>query len=220
MTRPPDATRLRMRIPGLALALAALLAACAGGSGSSGFGAAARAENAAIESALATLGCTTVTGADGLTVCAADGVGAAPIGTPGPTPGPGSQNATVDTNIDATRDIACVAIPASDQCTIRMSFATNGFPAGTAFRVAVRERDPDGHWRLAAAPDENGTPNAPSFDVDVVLDGPAVDAGGAAVQMAVLVFLLPPGPLPVEVDTLGATGADFAFVTSPVTPSP
>ncbi len=217
MTRRLDATYARLQGAGLAVALALLVAACAGGSGSSGFGAAQQVENEAIDAAVASRGCTAVA-EYGLTVCAADGTGAAPLGTPGPTPGPGI--ATVDTNLDGSGDIACAALPTAGQCVVRMMFAPLGFPTDASFRVAVRERDPDGRWRLAPEPDENGAPDSPSFDVGVVIDAAPVEASGGAVQMAVLVFLAPPGPLPETVRTLAETGADFAFVTTPLRTAP
>ncbi len=219
MTRRLDATYARLQGAGLAVALALFVAACAGGSGSSGFLTAQQAENAAIDTAIASGGCDTV-GSGGLTVCAADGSGAAPVFTPGPEPTPGMGNATVDTNLSADGDLVCALIPATDQCVVRVVFAPLGFPADASFRVAVRDRAPDGRWRLTAEPDENGTPDDPSFDVEVVIDGTPIDASDGAIQLAVLVFLTPPASLPELITTLGETGADFAFVTTPLTPTP
>jgi len=218
MTRRLDATYARLQCAGLALALALLVAACAGGSGSSGFGAAQQLENEAIDDAVASRGCRAVSD-DGLTICAADGADNGPGATPRPTPGMEGAG-SVDTNLDGSGDITCALVPAAGRCIVRMMFAPLGFPSDADFRVAVRDRDPDGPWRLAAPPDANGTPNNPSFDVEVVIDGAGVEASGTVIQMAVLVFLAPPGPLPEVVATLGATGADFAFVTTPLAPAP
>ena len=218
MTRRFDATYARLQGAGLALALALLVAACAGGSGSSGFGSAVQVENEAIDAAVASRGCTAVA-EYGLTVCAADGAGNGPGATPLPTPGM-EGTGSVDTNLDGSGDVSCALLPAAGGCVVRVMFAPLGFPSDAEFRVAVRDREPDGRWRLAAPPDANGTSDNPSFDVEVVVDGAAVEASGPVIQMAVLVFLTPPGPLPELVTTLAATGADFAFVTTPLTPTP
>jgi len=70
--------------------------------------------------------------------------------------------------------------------------------------VAVRARDPDGPWIISPAPG-NSAPLT-------------VDPAGPDYQIAVLVFLEAPDFVPAEVDLLADSGADFAFVTLPLSP--
>lgn len=193
------------RLTAWALALGLAAAACAGGSGSSGFE--LRRENHAIDTVLDDGGCVDL---DGFVICAADGEGFQSTPTPD-----GLDN--VATNLDPGNQTPCgPAVPESGT-DLMLCFNPSGFSSATVFRVALRSVDPNGPWHLLPAPMENGNPSDPNFAVDIPL--PPADAAGEGVQIAVLVFFTDPGPLQEQVDTLGATGADFAFVSAelPVT---
>ena len=209
----------------IAALCAAVLAGC-GGSGSSGFDGVA-AENTAIDHALETNGCVTERG---LTICASGEVTptqptpepsptatemlnttATPTGTPvfgTPTPSP-SPTATrpasqpgVDVQPDATDIANCIAAADSQECTLRVVFVPIAAPIDAAYRAAVRQRQPDGPWRIQPV-----TGN----EVEIVI-GPGV----AVVQTAILLYEREPGLVPTEVAVLSDSGADFAFVTAPV----
>jgi hypothetical protein len=214
----------------IAALCAALLAAC-GGSGSSGFDGVAS-ENTAIDQALDSNGCVTERG---LTICASGDVAIPPTpppsptgtpisqstGTPTPTGTPGraspspspTRTATrppsqpgVDIQPDATDVANCAATADSQSCSLRVVFVPISAPVDAAYRAAVRQRDPDGPWRILPV-----TGN----QVDIVI-GPEV----AVVQTAILLYERDPGPVPAEVEVLSATGADFAFVAAPLVVRP
>ncbi len=188
--------RRYLRFPWLLVGLA--LAACAGGSGSSGFD-----ENAAIQQALDTQSCVRRLGLD---ICPTD---QPPAATPQPR---------VDTGgIDHSGSIACLPSPGSATCAFTLPFAPQGFPTNAVFRVAVRT-DTSGLWTIGGELPPEGTPAAPTFDAPVSLAAPPGAAGnGVAVQLAVLVFLDPAAAVSGDFDQLAATHADDAFVTSELT---
>jgi len=235
-------TSARVRGRGWAALLAALccvaLAAC-GGSGSSGFDAIA-AENAAIDRALSDDGCE-IEG--GLTICAAQGIPTPPTAPPSasptlspaapatptrtpealpsasatrtapgltrtPTPSP-TPTATlvpaqpgVDIDVDAGDITSCAQVDPSQPCVLRLTFAPIDAPPDAVYRAAARTRDPDSAWAVL-----------PVSGNDAVIPVPA-DA--SVMQVAVLLFLAPPGFVADEVMLLADSGADFAFVTAPL----
>jgi hypothetical protein len=182
-------------LPGL------LLAACAGGSGSSGFDIVSGSENAAIQRALAEHRCIT---RQGLTICPANET---PL--PTSTPQPGVDTGTLDPN-----GTTCVEAP-SNTCSFALPFAPQGLPVSAIFRAAVRE-DAGGRWRIGEALPSSGTPSAPTFDAPVTVAAPPTGQGTATVQIAILAFLAPAASVPDTVDQLADSGADFAFVTPEV----
>lgn len=212
-----DATTAARRWLWIALGALALLGC--GGSGSSGFDATA-AENAAIDQALESAGCVSERG---LTICASGSVvetpatpAASPTAfpdatgtpasfspTPTPTGTPPASEPAVDIQPDATDVANCAAGADSQSCALRLVFVPIAAPAGAAYRAAVRPRDPDGRWRILAVSGNT---------VEIVV-GPDV----AVVQTAILLYEREPGPVPDEVERLADSGADFAFVTAPLT---
>lgn len=180
--------------------LALVLAAC-GGSGSSGFD--ITSENAAIERALETQECVVF---EGLMVCPADAV----------APADGPEH--VDTSFDHAGSVSCGQRSPGGPCNFMLRFAPVGFPPGTIFRVAARRTEPEGPWEIGTeAPNANPFGD-PSFDGEVDLDVPSgAPSAEVSVQFAVLAFIEPPASLPTEVDHLLDSGAEYAFVTGPVT---
>jgi len=214
----------------VALVWAVVVVGCAGGSGSSGFDAALKKENAAIERALDAQTCEEI---DGLTICASGGqpspvpsgtptipepqLTATPRGTTTPTPielrsptpsptfTPAAPSAPgVDTNLGPRDSIECQQSDAEAPCLFVFTFQPMNVPPEASYAVAVRTRDPDSPWTITQAP-ANSAPIT-------------VDPGGPDYQIAVLVYLEAPGFIPAEVDLLGDSGADFAFVTPVLSP--
>ena len=196
-----------------------VLVGCAGGSGSSGFDIAA-AENRAIATALADATCVVERG---LTICAsgsgeASGTPTATppttapgatatvtppgqVASPTPTATAGPSQPEVDVALDPADVAACASADSANPCSVRLVFVPMAVPAGSAYRAAVRQRDPDGPWRIMTV-----TAN------EVVID---VEPDVMTLQSAILVYPSDPGPVPVEVAVLSDSGADFAFVTPP-----
>jgi hypothetical protein len=112
--------------------------------------------------------------------------------------------------VDAASAVPCAAVDATT-CRFTLSFLAQGFPLGTQFRVAARSVDPTGAWSI-------GAPALPSAALPA--DGFAAPASvprqAAQVQLVVLVYLQPPDFVPDQVELLGESGADLAFVASPV----
>ena len=71
-------------------------------------------------------------------------------------------------------------------------------------------------------PDVSGAPEAPIFVSPIKVNNDAQPGAGDAdgLQLVVLVFLDGAPDLPDTVERLSDTGADFAFVTNPLTVSP
>jgi len=182
---------------------AAALAAC-GGSGSSGFDITPAAENLTIEQALAQRECIAETHT--LAICPAD---AGALSTPG-APGSADQ-VEVDVPLGEANSLSCASANGGAVCTVPLSFTTMGFPPGASFRVATRQVNPDGVWTIAAPPVPSG--DAAEAELTTSLDLPV---GAGAVQLAILVFV-DSGHIPgSSIATLAQSGADFAFVTPPV----
>jgi hypothetical protein len=213
------------------LLLGALLAGCAGGRGSSGFD--INAENAAIVTALATRQCVEV---DGLMICpanesAATPPAASPTPTASPTPlGPTPASPTparatptptatassprVDITVSSAGPIACLQEP-NGACRFSFAFTPSGFPPTANFRVAARDAVSNGPWQIGAVPIASDDSEAPSLVASLVV---ASVQGGPPrmIEFAVLIFPVFSQFLPLEVQTLSETGADFAFVTPPL----
>jgi hypothetical protein len=216
--RPADPARWLVLLGGLLL-----LGGCLGGSGSSGFDIVA-AENAAIDDALDGGTCVVERG---LTICASGAAGTpgSPAATPIPTSTPPtdvpvgtatpsvqpSQTPTatsaparpaVDIALDPADVAVCASADAAEPCTVRLLFVPMAAPSDTAYRAAVRTREPEGPWRIMPV-----TGN--QFEV-------AVAPGVVTLQTAILLYYGgDPGPVPAEVGVLSESGADFAFVTPP-----
>ncbi len=186
----------RMRL--IFVVLLASLSGCAGGSGSSGFDI-GFAEDAAIAEALLTQRCNAVGGKSALTVCPAN------TGMPADIPG------VVEVAFDPDHGAACdPSIP--DRCAFEIPFLAAGLPAATSFRVATRTLDPPGRWHISdrVAVSATGTPLS---DPLVALDAPRPESQAARrIQIAVLAFRQVGHDVPVEVNHLSDTGADYAFV--------
>jgi len=223
---------------GLLLA-GATLSACAGGRGSSGFDISG--ENATIGRVIHTQQCAgheglTICPADQMQT---PGVTATPTPTATATPSttpytPTSATATptmsmsptvaftptptltpklaprIDTGLGDEAPITCVQMAPGGPCTALFTFSTEGFPVNASFRVAVRAIAPLGLWQLAPAPLPSNAAADGTYETSVVLAGPQPPA---QVQFTVLVFLDLPPSLPEEFNQLGATGAEYAFVT-------
>jgi hypothetical protein len=168
--------------------LAGLLAACAGGSGSSGFDVSPSAEDGAIDQALAEQRC--VQG-DGVSICPADASVPAQATPPaGPSPSPSPAVPVVDVGLERDVPLSCTTAVGGG-CTMSVPFAPQGFPETATYRVAVRALEPKGAWVIGGVPVEHGLPGAPNFDGATGLD--RVPADGPAqqvpVQVAILVYL-------------------------------
>jgi hypothetical protein len=215
------------------LAALCLLWGCAGG-GSSGFDVVA-AENDTIDRVLDTSNCETERG---LTICASSTaaptaggptITATPVpmstGTPTGSPAAATQTTTpargtptatpsrtatappaapgVDIGLDPADVANCEVASDAQSCTLTVFFMPTSVPAGAAYRGAVRQRQPDSPWQIVPVTGHQFTIEIP----------PNV----ALLQTAVLVYERDPGPVPTEVPVLSDSGADFAFVTPPVT---
>jgi hypothetical protein len=182
------------------------LAACTGGSGSSGFDIFPT-ENAAIEQALDERRCVE---REGLAICPAD---AEPVGVPS-TPGiPGLQ---IDFVVE-TAMLRCSLDALRANCSSALAFVASGFPPDTRFRLALRRFDADAEWTVGPELSPGGEPATPLFDAPVNLETDPRSATGISAQAAVLVFLEPREPIPGLVRELAETAADYAFVTGEIT---
>jgi hypothetical protein len=135
--------------------------------------------------------------------------------TPTPTPTPTMSapvGMRIDTSISPDRGVDCVLDGGS--CSFELDFAPQGFPPDTGFQVAARLRDPDGEWLIFAVQDVSIHPTMPVFRAVVTLPLEGRGEEDLVAQVAVLVFATPPVSGSPAVDNLGASGANFAFVTS------
>ena len=133
---------------------------------------------------------------------------ASPTATPPVKP---ARTPRVDTGINDGA-VSCAPLAAAGGCILVLPFAPDGFPAATVFRVAVRTVDPLSPWTIGSDLMPSGSPSAPVFDAPVAVAAPP--RAPERVQLAVLAFLKPPASVPTTVDTLGDSGADYAFVTA------
>jgi hypothetical protein len=184
------------------LLLGIWLSSCAGGSGSSGFDIQFT-ESAAIQEALITQRCVLVTGTQ-LIICPSD--------VTNPAGGLGS----IETGVDRSTALPCTPTEA-DQCGFLLPFMSEGLPATARYRVATRVAQGDGEWRVTSVSSASPAPGAPSFDVPVSLERPSdAPSSSTSVQVAILVYLREPMPLPDTIPNLVASGADFAYVAGSI----
>lgn len=232
--RQAPAVRRHVLRHGVALLLAALLAAC-GGSGSSGFDGIA-AENAAIDRALSEDACT-VEG--GLTICPSGGVPPPPTVGPSATPTPSGSPAPI-----MTATITPLATPTTTRApgspTPTFTRTPTAVPAAPAVAIEIDGADasdcamtdlsqpcllPVQFLAANLPPDATLAAAARQRDPDgewlllPVVAGMTVvpvPAGATTVQVASLLYLAPPGELPAVVRLLADSGADTAFVAAPI----
>jgi len=195
-----------MRLLG-AILCACALAACAGGSGSSGFDVSPAAENETIDFVLTQGQCQS---SGELTICPANETG---FDLPGQMPTPGFEDTEVSANLDPSEVERC-GLTDELSCRLAVTVTAHGLPAGGTYQLAARGLEPLGSWEIADAgmmPVGEGTV---IFDATI-----EVPSESAAFQVAVLVFFDASGTALGEISTLAETGASFAFVTDP-TPIP
>jgi hypothetical protein len=196
--------------------LATVVVGCAdGGRGSSGFD---LSEALLIQRVVSTQQCES---RDALTFCPADQampatptpVGATPTPPANPTPtATAIALQRVDTGVAHGTTIACTRVHASDPCRLTFSFQASGFAAPTAFRVASQVRPPATTWSVGPLPVFGSGDAPPRYDAPLVIDVPN-EVRDLKIRFAVLVLPSSDDTLPARLDTLGASGADFAFVT-------
>ncbi len=182
----------------IAILLAVVLAGC-GGSGSSGFDNGPAAEDAAIRLALSEQRCVEH---EAVEFCPADPRSPSVPGAP-----------SVVTGLDGSGAIHCLQQVPGGSCTFTLPFVPEGFSEGAAFRVAARTLDPVASWTIGevpAPPDQLGDPGLRA-SVAVTVPVTTTDLG-ARLQLAVLVFLTPPGSVPGTLKELTHSGADLIFV--------
>jgi hypothetical protein len=199
-----------------------VLAACAGGRGSSGLDIS---ELRVIEQVLSTGECGDHRQ---LVICPADEVATPTSSTsptptptadlPSPTPATATPTATVvphvDTGIGQDVSVPCVPDGGEATCTVTFTFTPQGFPVGTTYHVVSRRVSPDSLWALAPESSADGE-QPTTFQAMVPFQ--LLPAGMPyRAQFAVLVFAAPPQPLPGEIAALADTGAEYAFVTQTV----
>lgn len=109
-----------------------------------------------------------------------------------------------------TSAVACAAVDATT-CRFTLSFLAQGFPLGAQFRVAARPVDPTGPWSIGAPALPSAALPADGFGAPA-----SVSRQANQVQLVVLVYLQPSDFVPDQVELLGESGADLAFVANPV----
>lgn len=182
--------------------LAVTVAACAGGSGSSGFDISPDLENALISQSLQQQECVQEAGA--LTICPVAG-GTATVPPDGPFP---PEGIAFDIPFGGTDRLTCIAVADEGPCAATVSFTSLGFPDDAAFRVALRSVQPPGEWVIGGPPAVEQGPAGPRLSASVEFP-----TDSARTQLAVLVFLELHPPSGGMIATLTASGADVAFVT-------
>src|SRR5579862_3185283 len=189
---------IRQCLSGAGLLLAALIAGCSGGRGSSGFD--VTSENAAILQALATQQCVDF---QGLRICSATSTAA---GTP-----------HVETDLGNATTVNCFQATLGGPCAVTLTFVPQAFPSGTTFKVLARAGASDAPWVLGSAPVAGGGAGTSSLTATLVVSSAA---GGppSQVQLAILSFAGTPAASPPEVQELHQTAATFAFVTPVLVP--
>lgn len=178
--------------------LSAGLAACAPGSGSSGFDLSPAAEDALIDDALDTRGC--VDDAN-ITVCPAlEGVPTIP--TPSQTPATAPEQIGVNVTRDPIDSLMC---DPDGSCTQSIDLVLSRLPEGATVQLAVRLPNGEIGWQLSIA-----TPAPPTGTTTTTVRVPMRAEG---TQIAILIFLDGEASAPGLVETLSSTGADVIFVT-------
>ena len=121
--------------------------------------------------------------------------------TNSPTPTAIPAQPSVDINIGATDTIPCQQAGPLQPCVFVLTFQPHGAPAGAAYWVAVRTKNPNRNWLVSPVINNSAA---------IAVDPAAADT---RYQIAVLLFVHEPAFVPSEVELLSETGADFAFVT-------
>ncbi len=143
---------------------------------------------------------------------------ASPAATPTPSPTTVVE-ADIRTNAtDFSDSLSCPPSGAAGSCSNELRFTAQGFDATTAFRVAVRAVDSESAWSILVPVPSPTVDGDFDYVVQVPLDLFAADAPGIGdfAQFVVLSFDRDPGPIPDRVARLADTGADRAFVVTPV----
>lgn len=193
----------RMRLVGLCLVFA-ILSACAGGSGSSGFDVSPAAENEAINQVLAAKQCLP---GEGLTICPANET-AVDVPVPGATPAP--QGVDVGTTVDTGDFMSCGLSP-EEVCRLPVAVSVSGLTSGAAYQVAARGFDPLSDWIIASPATIINADIGATFTATIEVPGASL-----SLQVAVLVFVDGTGTSLGEIRTLAETDAGFVFVTVPI----
>jgi len=211
------------------LLVAAALAGCNGGRGSSGFD--VNSENEAISRALASRECVDF---QGLTICPANAEitptpspsatpppSTTPSGlTPSPTPTRGTPTGTatpggtpnIETTLGDATAIDCTQYAPGGSCAYTLTFTPHSFLPGTGFRVLARAVAPNGAWMLGTDPTASDDASDPTLQATLALTS---TQGGppAHVQFAILAFAGAAPTAPGQFTELRQTNAAFAFVT-------
>ena len=186
------------------LSVAVALAACTGGSGSSGFD---LVENIVINQALDELRCVEHAG---LTIC--------PTDSPSSPDLPAPLDMRVDTVLGENTTVECPALNGDGLCGVTFLLAPQGFPPNAEFRIAVRTQPPDDPWEVLPEPTPVGSTDPAVFDLVIPVDISSIDpAGDLTIQVAVLVFFEGTDLMAGGIAQLADTGADLVFVTSELT---
>lgn len=194
------------RLPALRGAFAlvlALLAGCAGGSGSSGFDISPAAENGFIVLALDSEQCVD---AGGLAICPAN---TDDLVLPGTMDTPGVPPPTVGVSSDELfASLPCAPTEGDvDACAANVDFRVTGLPDGTTVVVAVRDASGAGIWNVGEATVVEAGYVSTSLRIAVAPD---------LVQLAVLVYEDSAPVSPGEIETLSLASPDIVFVTTVV----
>lgn len=135
-----------------------------------------------------------------------------PTTVPSPT---GPLDAGIHTNAPRQLDnLFCTPVEFGQSCAVDFQFSASGFDDDEAFRVAVRLADTDEPW-LVLEP-VAATDSAFVYSVRIPFDPTRPLAPEERIQLVVLVFERDPGPVPEHVARLSDTGADQAFVVTPI----
>jgi hypothetical protein len=183
-----------------AVAIASLLAAC-GGSGSSGFDPAGL-EAPLIQQAIDEQRC--VSGDAGLVICPS---GASVPEPSGGLPSPGPEELSISASV-AGGTVDC---PEGKDCTLGVAVTAENLPPEAELRLAARVA-PDGRWQIGAPLPTSQLDDGSGAFGPVPIEVAGTLPANAVVQVAVLLFVPPPGELPAEVAELRETGALYAFV--------
>lgn len=138
-----------------------------------------------------------------------------------PTPGVVAEPA-VELDFGQEGVARCSAAEPGPGCAVAVPFTPQGFDTISVFRVAIRTLDPEtfaapAAWRIGEEAAPTGGVDAASFEAVVfALPGDVAVDDAVLVQLAVLVFPGPPEFVPATVELLSESGAEYAFVTSPL----
>lgn len=140
--------------------------------------------------------------------------------TNSPTPTPTATNTPgmkITFFADASPTLSCTALDPT-ACRFTISFLAQGFPPDAMFRAAARSVDPTGPWTIGPPAAATGPQPSNSLVAAVTVSGvSSAPAQARQVQIVVLVYLQPPDLVPDQVELLGESGANLAYVASPLT---